>query len=517
MPPIRAAFLFLLAGLALIFWARPSRGESPTPRAAYVPFTGERSTWHDGFDRYDYVMDGGTLAITPFKRPENERFGIGGPPSGGRRCVVICPKQPAPGNPWSWRGCYWDHQPQTEIALLKRGFHVAYISADATLKPDKYWDRWYAFLTEEHGLSPKPAFIGMSRGGEYAFTWATTHPDRVTAIYADNPGGNDEMLRRLPDLARADVPVLLVCGTIDPILSRFALPIEASYHQFGGRLSMMLKDGAGHHPHSLNDPQPLADFIERSFQEKPRTVPEFAADHPFTRASYYSLENRYDLFPQDGYYITRRGPAFMECYDRYEVSLGFAQPVSIIAPKSAAPGKPWVFRAGFVDRDARVDQALLAKGFHVVVGPVGFNADRPDYAEWSKLYRHLTDHGFSPKPVLEGAGGAASAVYGWAIENPDKVSCIYAENPILSIANGKTVPLDNLGPLATAGVPLMHVCGSLDPTLNGQTRVAEKRYQDLHGSITVILNEGEGHFSAGPRDTKPVVDFVLSHQGTKIK
>ena len=24
---------------------------------AYVPFEGEKTAWHDGFDRYDYVMD----------------------------------------------------------------------------------------------------------------------------------------------------------------------------------------------------------------------------------------------------------------------------------------------------------------------------------------------------------------------------------------------------------------------------------------------------------------------------
>ena len=63
------------------------------------------------------------------------------------------------GNPWSWRGCYWDHQPQTEVELLKRGFHVAYISANASLRPDKTWDAWYTFLTEKHGLSKKPAFV----------------------------------------------------------------------------------------------------------------------------------------------------------------------------------------------------------------------------------------------------------------------------------------------------------------------------------------------------------------------
>ena len=453
------------------------------------------------------------MAITPFKQPENERFGIGAPQNGGRRCVVICPKQPAPGNPWSWRGCYWDHQPQTEIALLKRGFHIAYISADASLKPDKYWDAWYEYLTEKHGLSKKPAFIGMSRGGEYAFTWAVNHPNNVTAIYADNPGCNDDTMRKLPDLARANVPIMLVCGTIDPILSKFAMPIENIYEQYGGRVSVMLKDGAGHHPHSLNDPKPLADFIEHSFQEKAGPIPDFVADNRVSRSTYYSLENRYELFPQDGYYVTLRGPAFTPSYDRYDVALGFAVPVSIIAPQKEAAGSPWVFRSGYVDRDARVDQALLAKGFHIVVGPMGFNSDGADHAEWDKLYTYLVGHGFSRKPVMEGAGGAAGAVYAWAIDNPDKVSCIYAENPILHTAGVKVQPLNNLEPLAKAGVPIMHECGSLDPALEQQTRVAEKRYKELNGSITVIIKEGEGHYPLAPRDVKPVVDFiVLGHQ-----
>ena len=42
----------------------------------------------------------------------------------------------------------------------------------------------------------------------------------------------------------------------------------------------------------------------------------------------------------------------------------------VIAPSTAAAGMPWVYRAGFVFRDAKVDQELLAKGFHIVTGPV---------------------------------------------------------------------------------------------------------------------------------------------------
>src|ERR1700738_1602076 len=93
-----------------------------TIHAAEPAFDGGKSTWHDGFVRYDFVMDDQTLAITPFTRPEKEGFGVGAPAKGQRRCIVVVPNKPAPGNPWSWQGCYWDHQPQAEVELLHRGF-----------------------------------------------------------------------------------------------------------------------------------------------------------------------------------------------------------------------------------------------------------------------------------------------------------------------------------------------------------------------------------------------------------
>ena len=66
---------------------------------------------------------------------------------------------------------------------------------------------------------------------------------------------------------------------------------------------------------------------------------------------------------------------------------------------------------------------------------------------------------------MEGAGTAAGEAYAWAVENPDKVSCIYGENPALRSLMSKKAPIDHLAPLAKAGVPLIHVCGSLDPWL----------------------------------------------------
>jgi len=75
------------------------------------------------------------------------------------------------------------------------------------------------FLSEQHGLSKKPAFIGMSRGGEFAYTWATIHPDKVSCIYADNPGPTR---RSLPSSAIGQKrrALLQICGSIDPLLGK---------------------------------------------------------------------------------------------------------------------------------------------------------------------------------------------------------------------------------------------------------------------------------------------------------
>src|SRR6202051_3674527 len=118
--------LFLAAA---IVWT----SSNATAADVYVPFEGEKTTWHEEFDRYDFSMDDATGAITPMTAPAREvsRFGIDESAKGvSRRCVVVVPRKAAPGNPWSWRACYWNHQPQSEVELLKRGFHIAYVAPD---------------------------------------------------------------------------------------------------------------------------------------------------------------------------------------------------------------------------------------------------------------------------------------------------------------------------------------------------------------------------------------------------
>ncbi len=70
MKPKFFASIVLSAGIflaAALMGATAARADE-----TYSPFDGEKSVWHDGFERHDFVMDEETLAITPFKVPDGD-------------------------------------------------------------------------------------------------------------------------------------------------------------------------------------------------------------------------------------------------------------------------------------------------------------------------------------------------------------------------------------------------------------------------------------------------------------
>src|SRR5260370_29233382 len=142
--------------------------------------------------------------------------------------------------------------------------------------------------------------------------------------------------------------------------------------------------------------------------------------------------------------------------------------MSIIVPKTVAPGKPWVFTGDPIERDATVDQALLAKGYHIMIlSPMGSGMTQK---QWDDAYKLLVDNGFSNKPVLKGIGPKAGEAYAWAVANPDRVSCIYVRNPLMkSLMAGKQQPIGNLAALAKTSVPVPHASRAFGPWVGNQT------------------------------------------------
>ena len=263
------------------------------------------------------------------------------------------------------------------------------------------------------------------------------------------------------------------------MLQRHTRVVENMYHQSGGLITVIVKEGHAHHPHSLQNAKPIADWIEQHMTPSTANRPAFV-DAKFAKGYYYSLEPSFIYLKEEDTYATARGPGFTECYDRYDgpTSGRFKMGgMSIIVPKTVAPGKPcWVFTGDHYREGCdRRAGGLLAKGYHILIlSPLGSGMTQK---QWNDAYKLLVDHGFSNKPVLKGTGPKGGEAYAWAIANPGKVSCIYARNPLMhSLMAGKEQPIDNLAALAKAGVPVLHDCGALSgsPGLDNQTRVIRR-------------------------------------------
>ena len=107
----------------------------------------------------------------------------------GIACKIVEPKVKAKGKPWLLRARFWGHEPQTDIALLEAGFHIAYCDVEELYGAEEAiqrWDNFYKWMKKK-GFQKKVVLEGMSRGGLIVYNWAARHPQRVACIYADAP------------------------------------------------------------------------------------------------------------------------------------------------------------------------------------------------------------------------------------------------------------------------------------------------------------------------------------------
>jgi pimeloyl-ACP methyl ester carboxylesterase len=227
----------------------------------------------------------------------------------GAEAWVVVPATPLPGNPWSW--CLMFPDAFTERcaapALVARGFHHAFLDVGNTFGSPAAVAKLARFHDElvRRGLSPRPALIGISRGSLYAHRFASDHPDKVSVIYGDagvcdirswpggaaagrkgkgSPGDWAEVKKlygfaddaaalawtgnpvdTLAPLAKAGVALIHVVGDADDVVppEENGLVVAERYRALGGTVELIHKPGIGHHPHGLDDPAPVVEFVIR--------------------------------------------------------------------------------------------------------------------------------------------------------------------------------------------------------------------------------------------------------------
>ena len=118
-------------------------------------------------------------------------------------------------------------------------------------------------------------------------------------------------------------------------------------------------------------------------------------------------------------------------YDRYDFSVD-GRNCLVVVPKTAAAGKPWIWRTEFFGHEPQADLALLAKGFHAVYIDVqNMYGGPPAMKHMDAFYDRLTgQHGLSKKTVLEGFSRGGLFAFNWAARHPDRVACIYVDAPV---------------------------------------------------------------------------------------
>lgn len=225
-----------------------------------------------------------------------------------RSAKIVQPKIIAEGKPWIWRARFWGHEPQLDIAMLERGYHIVYcdvVELYGNSTSIEIWNQFYHFL-QEMGFNKRSVMEGMSRGGVYVYNWLATYPYRVSAVYADAPvlsllswpGGkgkgsgsaddwqlfkeyyqlseqeaiefNDSPLDKATKIGLFRIPLLHVIGDKDTVVppEENTLPFVEEIKKVGGVIEVIHKSDVGHHPHSLVNPTKIVNFILQAEKRK---------------------------------------------------------------------------------------------------------------------------------------------------------------------------------------------------------------------------------------------------------
>jgi hypothetical protein len=217
----------------------------------------------------------------------------------------------------------------------------------------------------------------------------------------------------------------------------------------------------------------------------------------------------------------------------------------LILPKDRAVGRPtpWVWYAptlpGLPGPEERwMFEKFLGAGIGIAGLDVGESYGSPaGRALYSKLHGELVGRrAMASKACLLARSRGGLMLYSWACENPGSVACIAGIYPVCDLtsypgldkacgAYGLTAaelgaglvrynPMERLGSLARAKVPIFHIHGDVDVTVPLEKNSGElaRRYRALGGRMELVVPAGQGHnMWPGFFECKELVEFVIQH------
>jgi alpha-beta hydrolase superfamily lysophospholipase len=187
-------------------------------------------------------------------------------------------------------------------------------------------------------------------------------------------------------------------------------------------------------------------------------------------------------------------------------------------------------------------EKCLSAGFHVAGIDVGTSCGSPSAGKvCQEFFEKLrADHRLNRRArlVVQSNGGLIG--YAWAFRHAESVDRIAGICPATDFRTWPTLPnviafpesglgydlsleelarrqaefnpIDNLSPLAKAGVKILHLHGDRDelvPMDANSTELA-RRYRSLGGSAEIVVIKGLGHGGKILYESQPLLDFILA-------
>ena len=105
--------------------------------------------------------------------------------------------------------------------------------------------------------------VETSDRGDKALEKFKSNPPNLILLDLMLPGMDGMMVcREVRKLS--NIPIIMLYGDADTVVlyEENGKVLEDYYRENGGDLKVICKPGCGHHPHSLEDPTPIIEFVE---------------------------------------------------------------------------------------------------------------------------------------------------------------------------------------------------------------------------------------------------------------
>ncbi|MCA9035917.1 MAG: prolyl oligopeptidase family serine peptidase [Planctomycetaceae bacterium] len=216
----------------------------------------------------------------------------------------------------------------------------------------------------------------------------------------------------------------------------------------------------------------------------------------------------------------------------------------LIPPESVRPGQavPWIWYAPTLpnlpsNAEEWMFRRFTRNGIAIAGIDVGESYGSPAGSRlYTLLYEHLVSKGFSSRPILLGRSRGGLMTLSWAADHPDRVGAFAGIYPVCNLASYPGLdracgafqlsaqelsqrlkefnPIDRLGPLAKAGVPMFSIHGDVDTVvpLEKNSGMMRDRYVALGGQMQLIVPKGQGHnMWKGFFECEELMAFIRTH------